>query len=74
MLASLAEELTSSGARFQAVETRSSVRERLRGEGVDGRLGGIDRFTSVADALEAFQSQGQQGDRLRLVDYGKTGS
>ena len=57
MLASLAEELTAAGARFQAVEARSSVRERLRGEGVDARLGGIDRFTSVADALEAFQSQ-----------------
>jgi len=33
------------------------VRERLRGEGVDARLGGIDRFTSVADALEAFQEK-----------------
>jgi MFS superfamily sulfate permease-like transporter len=54
MLASLAEELTAAGRRFQAVEARSSVRERLRGEGVDARLGGIDRFTSVADAVEAF--------------------
>jgi hypothetical protein len=60
MLASLAEELTAAGGRFQAVEARSSVRERLRGEGVDARLGGIDRFTSVADALKAFQSQNQQ--------------
>ena len=42
------------GGRVQAVEARSSVRERLRSEGVDARLGGIDRFTSVADALEAF--------------------
>ncbi|PYX40187.1 MAG: DNA repair protein [Acidobacteria bacterium] len=57
MLASLAEELTADGGRFQAVEARSSVRERLRSEGVDARLGGIDRFTSVADALKAFQSQ-----------------
>jgi SulP family sulfate permease len=55
MLASLAEELTAAGKRFHAVEARSSVRERLRREGVDERLGGIDRFTSVADALEAFQ-------------------
>ena len=54
MLASLAEELTVGGGRFQAVEARSSVRERLRSEGVDARLGGIDRFTSVADALEGF--------------------
>jgi MFS superfamily sulfate permease-like transporter len=54
MLASLAGELTDNGRRFQVVEARSSVRERLRSEGVDGRLGGIDRFTSVADVLEAF--------------------
>jgi len=38
--------------RVQVVEARSSVRERLRIEGVDAKLGGIDRFTSVADALE----------------------
>ena len=35
MLASLAEELTAAGQRFHAVEARSSVRERLRSEGVD---------------------------------------
>jgi MFS superfamily sulfate permease-like transporter len=57
MLASLAEELTAAGRRVQVVEARSSVRERLRNEGVDMRLGGIDRFTSVADALEAFQEK-----------------
>ena len=57
MLASLAEELTTAGRRVQVVEARSSVRERLRNEGVDVRLGGIDRFTSVADALEAFQEK-----------------
>ncbi len=56
MLASLAKELTDAGQRFHAVEARASVRERLRSEGVDARLGGIDRFTSVADALEAFQA------------------
>jgi sulfate permease, SulP family len=54
-LASLADELTALGIRVQAVEARSAVRERLRGEGLDARLGGIDRFTSVADVVEAFQ-------------------
>jgi MFS superfamily sulfate permease-like transporter len=54
MLASLADEMTAAGRRVQVVEARSSVRERLRSEGVDARLGGIDRFTSVADALDAF--------------------
>jgi SulP family sulfate permease len=54
MLANLAEELSATGQRVQAVEARASVRERLRSEGVDVRLGGIDRFTSVADTLESF--------------------
>jgi MFS superfamily sulfate permease-like transporter len=57
MLASLAEELTTAGRSVQAVEARSSVRKRLRGSGVDTRLGGIDRFTSVADAVEASQDK-----------------
>ena len=42
------------GIRLQAVEARASVRDRLRAEGVDETLGGINRFTSVADAVEAL--------------------
>jgi len=56
-LAGLADELTALGIKVQVVETRSGVRERLRGEGLDARLGGIDRFTSVADAVDDFQKQ-----------------
>src|SRR5438876_774366 len=54
-LGDLANELTSKGLQFQAVEARSSVRDRLRNEGVDAKLGGINRFRSVADAVEDFQ-------------------
>jgi len=57
MLAALAEELRASGKQFRAVEARSSVRERLRSEGVDAQVGGINRFTSVADALEDFHTK-----------------
>jgi MFS superfamily sulfate permease-like transporter len=57
MLAELADELSSSGVRLQAVEARASVRDRLRNEGVDAKLGMVNRFTSVADAVEAFQTQ-----------------
>jgi MFS superfamily sulfate permease-like transporter len=57
MLASLADELTAAGRRVQVVEARSSVRERFRSEGVDARLGGIDRFTSVADVLDTFREK-----------------
>ena len=57
MLAGLADELTAAGVRVQAVEARSSVRDRLRSEGVDSKLGGISRGFSVADAVESFQKQ-----------------
>ncbi len=59
-LAGMADELTTQGIRVQAVEPRSSVRDRLRIEGVDTKLGGVNRFTSVADAIEDFQRSGDQ--------------
>src|SRR5262249_42520860 len=54
-LAAMASELTAEGIRFQAVEPRSSVRDRLRHEGIDTKLGGINRFTTVADVIDHFQ-------------------
>jgi len=57
-LASMADELTAGGIEFHAVEPRSSVRDRLRHEGVDGKLGGINRFTSVADVIDHFLATG----------------
>jgi high affinity sulfate transporter 1 len=54
-LGDLSKEVTAKGIRFQAVEARSSVRDRLRSEGVDSKMGGINRFRSVADAVEDFQ-------------------
>src|SRR4029077_3324847 len=53
-LASWADELPAEGIQFHAVEPRSSVRDRLRHAHVDGRLGGIDRFTTVADVIDHF--------------------
>src|SRR5882724_1949306 len=57
-LASMADELTAEGIEFHAVEPRSSVRDRLRHVGVDGKLGGINRFTSVADVIDHFLATG----------------
>ncbi len=51
-LGGLATELTAAGVRVQVVEARSGVRERLRREGLDAQLGGIDRFTTVADVVD----------------------
>jgi len=53
-LAGMAEELIAMRIQFHAVEPRSSVRDRLRREGVDGKLGGVDRFTTVADVIDHF--------------------
>lgn len=53
-LAVMAEEIVGKQIRFQAVEARSSVRDRFRSEGVDEKLGSIDRFTTVADVVDGF--------------------
>lgn len=56
-LAGMVDELTAMSIQFHAVEPRSSVRDRLRREGVDIKLGGIDRFTMVADVIDHFLGQ-----------------
>ncbi len=56
-LAALADELRAAGVRLQIVEARSSVRDRLRAEAVDARLGGVNRFSSVADAVEEVHAE-----------------
>jgi len=53
MLGGLADELATLGARLQVVEARASVRDRLRKEGVDAKLGVVNRHNSVADAVAA---------------------
>jgi sulfate permease, SulP family len=53
-LAGMAKELIAERIQFHAVEARSSVRDRLRREGVDIKLGGINRFATVADAIDHF--------------------
>jgi sulfate permease, SulP family len=58
-LASMAEELGAIGVRLQAVEPRSSVRDRFRREGVDSKLGGVNRFTSVADVIDHFLGESE---------------
>ena len=68
-LAGLADEITAGGIRFQVVEARSSVRDRLRHEGVDSKLGGVNRFTSVADAVATTgigtEGQGRSGEEFQ---------
>jgi MFS superfamily sulfate permease-like transporter len=60
---SLESELKKRGATFRVVEARSTVRDMLRLEGVEDRVGRIDRFTTLAEAIDSFQgkSTGEEG-------------
>ena len=51
----LADELAIDNIRMQVVEARASVRDRLRAEGLDKKLGGIDRFRTVGQVIEDFE-------------------
>ena len=55
MFLALHAELAKRGIAFRLVEARSAVRDMLRIEGVEEKIGRIDRFTSLADAIESFQ-------------------
>ena len=56
-LGALADELAASGIRLHVVEAHASVRDRLRAEGLDEKLGGIDRFRTVAEVIESFEGR-----------------
>jgi MFS superfamily sulfate permease-like transporter len=55
MFLNLDTELRKRGIQFRLVEARSSVREMLRIEGMEEKVGRIDRFTMLADAIDDFQ-------------------
>jgi len=52
MLEKLHDRLAGRGVALRLVEARSGVRDLLRAVGLDGKVGTIDRFTTVADAVE----------------------
>ena len=55
-LAGMARELAAKGIPVHAAETHASVRDMLRKVGADAALGGVNRFRSVADAVEEFEA------------------
>jgi high affinity sulfate transporter 1 len=55
-LAALAKELSAAGVRIHVVEALATVRDMLRAEGVDQLVGGVNRFSTVADAVEEYQA------------------
>jgi high affinity sulfate transporter 1 len=54
MFRALQGELGKEGIVLRLVEARSSVRDMLRVEGVEELVGRIDRFTTLAEAVDAF--------------------
>src|SRR5947207_1948955 len=51
----IADDVKAAGARLQNVQARRSVRDRLSAEGLEEHVSQVNRFTSVADAIEDFQ-------------------
>ena len=56
-LNTLADELATTAIGLQVVEARSSVRDRLRAAELDKKLGGIDRFRTVAQVVADFEAR-----------------
>jgi MFS superfamily sulfate permease-like transporter len=63
MLASLSDELAKRSVTLRVTDARANVRDLLRAEGVDEKVGGINRFASVADVVEAFLAESTPGAR-----------
>jgi sulfate permease, SulP family len=60
MLLELHTELAKLGKTLRLVEAHASVRDLLRIEGAEDRVGRIDRFETVADVIEHFQKEGAE--------------
>ncbi|MBV9275854.1 MAG: sulfate permease [Verrucomicrobia bacterium] len=60
MLFELETALTKRNIKLRLVEARASVRDLLRLEGAEGRLGHIDRSAMVADVIEQFQKEAKR--------------
>jgi MFS superfamily sulfate permease-like transporter len=58
MFLDLHTELAKRGMILRLVEAHASVRDLLRIEGAEDRVGRIDRFSTVDDAIEHFQKEG----------------
>jgi len=69
MFLSLQAELEKLGIALRIVEARSKVRDMLRLEGVEEKVGRIDRFTTLAEAIEDFRGgeQSQASSDSTLV-------
>lgn len=58
MLASLADELAKRGVAFRLVGAEAETRRLLRADGLESRVDRLDRFASLADAVESLAGAG----------------
>ena len=64
ILATLHSELKSAGIRLRLVDARASVRDILRAEGLEKRVGNFGRGTSVGAAIDEFRQETDPGGRV----------
>ncbi len=65
MLQQLVEELRLEGIHFRVAEAHAEVREILRATGISESLGGVSRYTSLADIVEDFERDRHHADAGR---------
>ncbi len=56
MLATLSEDLAERGAVLRLVEIHAEARDLLRAEDLEAKVGRIDRFTSVSDVVDRYET------------------
>jgi high affinity sulfate transporter 1 len=67
MLARLHDEMEREGIDFRVAEAHAEVREILRTTGISECLGGVSRYSSLADQVEDFERSGTaRVDRLKV--------
>lgn len=67
MLARLEDELERENIRFRVVEAHAEVRTILRATGISEMLGGVSRYTALADLVEDFE---READHCRMASDG----
>ena len=67
MLAKLHEELSAAGIRLRLVGAHAAVRDILRAEGLEERVGSVSRGISMADVIEEFQGRRGTGATTGLI-------
>jgi len=63
MLESLSDELAKRAVALRVTDAHAGVRDMLRAEGVDEKVGGVNRFASVADVVDAVVAESTPAGR-----------